>query len=94
MACINERPFILFQRNPEIQLGIKNLTPVKVFCDNESPIKLVLNLVFHEKKTKHIEIYLQFVREKIASGILKSNKISSSNQNVGNFNKIIGSILT
>ncbi|XP_023771562.1 uncharacterized mitochondrial protein AtMg00810-like [Lactuca sativa] len=34
--------------------GINGLTPVNVFCDNESAVKLALNPVFHEK-TKHFE---------------------------------------
>lgn len=60
-------------------LGIKDLTPVKVYCDNESAIKLALKLVFHEK-TKHFEVDLHFVREKIANGVLKVEKINSSKQ--------------
>lgn len=43
-------------------LGSNNLTPVNVFHDNESTIKLALNHVFHEKK---FEIDLHFVREKL-----------------------------
>lgn len=57
-------------------LGIKSLIPVKVFCDNESAIKLALNPVFHEK-TKHFEIDLHFIREKIANGVLEVEKKSS-----------------
>lgn len=30
-------------------LSIKDLVPVKIFCDNESSVKLALNPVFHEK---------------------------------------------
>ena len=45
-------------------LGIKTNLPVDIFCDNESAIKLALNPIFHEK-TKHFEIDLHFVREKL-----------------------------
>ncbi|GKC99434.1 ribonuclease H-like domain-containing protein, partial [Tanacetum coccineum] len=34
-----------------------NLLPVKVFCDNNSAIKIVANLIYHER-TKHLEIDL------------------------------------
>lgn len=60
-------------------LGKKELTPVNIFCDNESAIKLALNPVFHEK-TKHFEVDVHFVREKISKGILKVEKILSKNQ--------------
>lgn len=72
-------------------LGIKTNLPVDIFCDNESAIKLALNPVFHEK-TKHFEIDLHFVREKIENGILKVNKIVSSNQNADILTKSLGSV--
>lgn len=50
-------------------VGIKNLIHASVFCDNESTIKLALNLVFHEK-TKHFEVDVHFVRDKVSKGIL------------------------
>nr|KAJ0196275.1 hypothetical protein LSAT_V11C700361250 [Lactuca sativa] len=52
------------------ELEVKNLIPASVFCDNSSTINLALNPVFHER-TKHFEIDLHFVREKISSGVLK-----------------------
>lgn len=58
-------------------LVLKGLTPAKVFCDNESAIKLALNPVIHEK-TKHFEFDLHFVREKVTNRVLKIEKISSS----------------
>lgn len=53
----------------------------KIFCDNESAIKLALNLVFHDK-TKHFEVDLQFVREKITNSLVKVEKVSSEKQNM------------
>lgn len=60
-------------------LKIEKLLPVLVFCDNESAIKLALNPVFHEK-TKHFEVDVHFVREKVAKGVIKIKKIESENQ--------------
>lgn len=69
-------------------LGIKDSTPVKVYCDNESVIKLALKPAFHEK-TKHFEVDLHFVREKIANGVLKVEKINSSKQRVDILTKFL-----
>lgn len=45
--------------------------------------------MFHEK-TKHFEVDLHFVWEKFENGILKVNKIESSNQNVDILTKALG----
>nr|GEW29923.1 ribonuclease H-like domain-containing protein [Tanacetum cinerariifolium] len=60
-------------------LDCSNLLPVKVFCDNSSAIKIAANPVFHER-TKHLEIDLHFVREKILAGVIKTEKIDTANQ--------------
>lgn len=68
------------------EFGFKNLVPVKVFCDNESAIKLALNHVFHEK-TKHFEVEVHFLRDKISKGFLKVIKILSEKQRADIFTK-------
>ncbi|GJW96531.1 ribonuclease H-like domain-containing protein [Tanacetum coccineum] len=47
-------------------LKVSMLLPVKIFCDSNSAIQIACNHVFHEK-TKHFEIDVHIVREKIAS---------------------------
>ncbi|GJY05032.1 ribonuclease H-like domain-containing protein, partial [Tanacetum coccineum] len=44
-----------------------------------SAIKIVANLVFHER-IKHLEIDLHFVREKVLKGVVKTVKVDSTNQ--------------
>ncbi|GKC84371.1 ribonuclease H-like domain-containing protein, partial [Tanacetum coccineum] len=44
-----------------------------------SAIKIAANLVFNER-TKHLEIDLHFVREKVLKGIVKTVKVDSANQ--------------
>ncbi|GKB77072.1 hypothetical protein Tco_0943967, partial [Tanacetum coccineum] len=56
-----------------------NLLPVKVFCDSNSTIKIAANPIFHER-TKHLEIDLHFVREKIVAGVIETVKRETANQ--------------
>ncbi|GJX02846.1 ribonuclease H-like domain-containing protein [Tanacetum coccineum] len=59
-------------------LNSNNLLPVKVFCDNNSAIKIAANPIFHER-TKYLEIDLHFVREQILAGVIKTKKIDNAN---------------
>ncbi|GJV57395.1 ribonuclease H-like domain-containing protein [Tanacetum coccineum] len=57
-------------------LQIENLLPVSLHCDSNSAIKITTNPVFH-KRTKHLEIDLHFVREKVLKGVVKTVKVDS-----------------
>ncbi|GKC99795.1 putative RNA-directed DNA polymerase [Tanacetum coccineum] len=67
-------------------LNWEHFMPVNMFCDSQAAIKIAANPVFHER-TKHLEIDLHFVREKILSGVLKTQKISSADQTADIFTK-------
>ncbi|GJS29151.1 ribonuclease H-like domain-containing protein [Tanacetum coccineum] len=60
-------------------LQIENLLPVSLHCDSNSAIKIDTNPVFHER-TKHLEIDLHFVREKVLKCVVKTVKVDSANQ--------------
>ena len=60
-------------------LNVNISLPVNLFCDNKSALQLAVNPVFHER-SKHFEIDVHFIREKIAKGVLSAIKIGSSNQ--------------
>ncbi|GJV00859.1 putative transcription factor interactor and regulator CCHC(Zn) family protein [Tanacetum coccineum] len=68
----------------EIMWILKVLTELKVdfttsgnmFCDNKHAKQIAANPFFHER-TKHFEINLFFLREKISKGIFKTIKVKS-----------------
>nr|GEZ21913.1 ribonuclease H-like domain-containing protein [Tanacetum cinerariifolium] len=55
------------------ELNVKTSLPVPLHCDNSLAIQIAANPVFHER-TKHFEIELFFLREKVASGVVRTVK--------------------
>ncbi|GJX31409.1 uncharacterized mitochondrial protein-like protein [Tanacetum coccineum] len=68
------------------ELKVNTSLPVPLHCDNSSAIQIAANPVFHER-TKHFEIELFFLREKVANGIVKTVKIKSADNSADIFTK-------
>ena len=60
---------IMWIRQLLMEVGIETSLQVKLWCDNQAAMHIASNPVFHER-TKYIEIYCHFVREKIQLGLI------------------------
>ncbi|XP_076935490.1 uncharacterized protein LOC143602168 [Bidens hawaiensis] len=75
-ACAEE---IIWIKNLLKELKVIISLPVSLNCDNNAAISIAANPVFHDR-TKHFEIDLFFLREKISSGVIKTESIRSDKQ--------------
>ena len=77
---------VVYLRRLLSELKIIGDDPTPLLCDNQSSIRLVHNPVLHEK-TKHIETYYHFVREKSAEGQIEVSYVPTSIQQADIFTK-------
>nr|GEU78655.1 ribonuclease H-like domain-containing protein [Tanacetum cinerariifolium] len=71
-------------------LNIKNLFPGELYCDNKAAMQIDANPVMHEK-TKHFDLDVHFIREKVCSGLIKTVKVESKDNVVDVLTKALGS---
>ncbi|GKA58572.1 ribonuclease H-like domain-containing protein [Tanacetum coccineum] len=67
-------------------LCIKNLLHVNLYSNSSFAIQITANPSFHEK-TKHFEVDVHFIREKVQDGVINTIKVASANQTADLFTK-------
>ncbi|XP_056697421.1 uncharacterized mitochondrial protein AtMg00810-like [Spinacia oleracea] len=70
------------------ELGVTDLKPVVLHCDNQSAIHIATNPIFHER-TKHIEVDCHFTRDKVLDGLLQLSYLPTQNQLADLFTKVL-----
>ncbi|XP_057803015.1 secreted RxLR effector protein 161-like [Salvia miltiorrhiza] len=61
------------------ELGLTLQSPSKLWCDNISALALAGNPVFHTR-TKHIEVDIHYIRDKIKDGTIEVGYVPSNDQ--------------
>ena len=72
------------------ELGIKDLLPIALKCDNQSAIQIGKNQLLHER-TKHVELDCHFTRDKVMEGLIELLYTPSQEQLADLFTKALPS---
>ncbi|GKA62240.1 hypothetical protein Tco_0761759, partial [Tanacetum coccineum] len=73
-------------------LCIKEQLLVNLYSDSNSAIQIAANPVFHER-TKHFEVDVHFIREKVQNGVINTIKVDSADQTADILTKGLGPLL-
>lgn len=81
---------IVWLRSLVIELGVSQIRPLSLICDNQAALQISSNLVFH-KRTKHIETDCHYIRETIQDGVVKTEHVRTEEQLADLFTKALAS---
>ncbi|KAJ0852480.1 putative RNA-directed DNA polymerase [Helianthus annuus] len=77
---------LMWLKNLLSELNVICSLPMVLHCDSEAAMSIAANPVFHER-TKHFELDLHFLREKVANGVINPIKVVSEKQLADIFTK-------
>ena len=72
------------------EMGLVNLKPVTLHCDNQPALHIAKNPVFHDRN-KHIEVDCHFTRDKVLERLIQLTYLPTQSQLADAFTKILPS---
>ncbi|CAL1376492.1 unnamed protein product [Linum trigynum] len=72
-----------------MDLGVNCTTPMRLFGDNTSAIRIANNPVLHDR-TKHIETHVHYIRQLIQEGVIQLSYLSTEDQTADLLTKAVG----
>lgn len=79
---------ITWLKNLLKDLGLTDLPPTILYCDNQAALAIAANPVQHER-TKHVDIDCHYVWDEIKAGNIVTEKVSSTEQVADILTKIL-----
>eukprot|EP00253_Pinus_taeda_P006636 PITA_06636 len=89
MAASKATCEVIWLRKLLVNLFKKRMEVTKIFCDNQSCIKLSENPMFHDR-SKHIDIQCHFIRDCVQRGAVQLEYTPTGNQVVDVLTKALG----
>jgi hypothetical protein len=87
-ALVEAAKEAIWIRNLYYELGFVNRLPIKLYCDNQSSIKISKNPIYHSK-TKHFEIHLKTIRDMVRQRQIEALYIPTKLQPADLFTKML-----